>query len=96
MTNSHFASAFALHHFDPLFLPFALVQAVVTLKALTFLVKQLSHLFQCHTLCLNEDEPDTKYLNDEYDNIDKVELPSNTLETDWINILIEDLVQISA
>lgn len=56
-----------------------------------FTIQQHRHLLERPTLRLDEKEPDAQHFDDENDNVNKVELPVDTLQADRVDVLIEDL-----
>lgn len=53
-------------------------------------VKQLRNLLQSWSLCLHEVEIYRQTFNDQYGDVDEVELPAEFFDADGIDVLVED------
>lgn len=71
------------------------VQNVATCNISVIAVENPSNLFQSRAFSFNKDKPYAEAFDDQNDNVDEVELPLGALESDGVDILVDDLLTIS-
>lgn len=67
-----------------------LLNNILTRNIRIITIEQPRHLLKRRTLSLDVVEVDDHTLNDEDDNVYEVVLPCEMLETDWVDVLVED------
>lgn len=74
-----------MRYFDTLYFGILHINYIFTCYVCISTIEQPCNLFQCRTLRLHEEEPDTKALNNKNSDVYEVKLPGQVLKANWIN-----------